>query len=203
MATPQAILDALECVLSVYFSNVRHRTRAAFLLCDELVEVTCKAKALQTNHKETFGTFHDCLKLTTVGLDPASITLGQRVADNHNTRNLMQHGSAAATVDDQHCADAILDAVAVIDHCFENASAGFNSPITVLLRVARLQSSQGNLKHRAAFEIRMREHPWNKPQQASTTRNRPVAVGERPNWGLVLVPDHDTVRVILDEIGVA
>lgn len=199
MAAPQAIIDALESVLSVYFSNVRHKVRAAFLLCDELVEMTCKSKARQANHKETFGGFHDCLKKA--ALDPATVALGQQVADHHTERNNIQHGTAAGTVDDQYCADAILDTVAVIDHCFAGTSAGLSGPLKVLLRVTRLHSRQGDLKHRIEFEIRMREHPWNKPQQAVTTKKRPVAVGERAQWGLVLVPDHDTVRTILDEIG--
>ena len=113
----------------------------------------------------------------------------------------MQHGTAAGTVDDQYCADAILDAVAVIDHCFPGASAGLSDPLRVLLRVTRVHSRHGNPKDRAAFEIRMREYPWNKPQQSATTKKRPIAVGERPQWGLILVPDHDSVRIILDEIG--
>ena len=201
MTAPQAIIDALESVLSVYFSNVRHRVRAAFLLCDELVEMTCKAKAKQANHKEAFKHFHDCLKKPAVALDPATVALGQQVADHHTERNNMQHATAAGTVDDQYCADAIIDAVAVIDHCFNGTSAGLNGPLQVLVRVTRLHSRHGDPRHRALFEIRMREHPWNKPQEAATTKKRPVAVGERPQWGLVLVPDHDTVRLILDEIG--
>lgn len=201
MAAPQAIIDALESVLSVYFSNVRHRVRAAFLLCDELVEMTCKAKAKQANHKEPFGGFHDCLKKPAVALDPTTVALGQHVADHHEERNNMQHSTAAGTVDDQYCADAIIDAVAVIDHCFNGTVAQLSGPLQVLVRVTRLQSRHALLSHRLAFETRMREHPWNKPQQSATTKKRPVAVGERPQWGLVLVPDHDSVRTILDEIG--
>ena len=39
MAAPHDILDALECVGSIYFSDARHKTRAAFILSDELVEL--------------------------------------------------------------------------------------------------------------------------------------------------------------------
>lgn len=45
MSTPPEIIDALESVLEIYFSGVRHRERAAFILCDNLVEMTCKTKA--------------------------------------------------------------------------------------------------------------------------------------------------------------
>jgi hypothetical protein len=44
MAAPQYIVDALETVLTIYFSNCRHKERAAFILCDELVEVVCREK---------------------------------------------------------------------------------------------------------------------------------------------------------------
>jgi hypothetical protein len=37
MSAPRHIVDALESVLSIYFSNCRHKERAAFILCDELV----------------------------------------------------------------------------------------------------------------------------------------------------------------------
>jgi len=44
MAAPRHIVDALESVLSIYFSNCRHKERAAFILTDELVEITCREK---------------------------------------------------------------------------------------------------------------------------------------------------------------
>ena len=47
MSAPRHIVDALESVLSIYFSNCRHKERAAFILCDELVEITCREKVKQ------------------------------------------------------------------------------------------------------------------------------------------------------------
>jgi hypothetical protein len=32
MPAPRDIIDSLECVISVYFSDVRHKHRAAFIL---------------------------------------------------------------------------------------------------------------------------------------------------------------------------
>jgi len=52
MSAPRHIVDALESVLTVYFSNCRHKERAAFILCDELVEsraVRKSSKQLQTS----------------------------------------------------------------------------------------------------------------------------------------------------------
>ncbi len=51
MTAPRDIVDALECVASIYFSDVRQKTRAAFILADEMVEVCCKALAIAENPK--------------------------------------------------------------------------------------------------------------------------------------------------------
>jgi len=51
MSTPPEIIDTLESVLEIYFSGVRHRERAAFILCDNLVEMTCKTKAKQDDYR--------------------------------------------------------------------------------------------------------------------------------------------------------
>ena len=39
MAAPREIVDALDSTLGIFFSGIRHRERATFLLCDELVEI--------------------------------------------------------------------------------------------------------------------------------------------------------------------
>lgn len=43
MTAPRDIVDSLECVLSIYFSGVRHNLRSAFILCDETVEVALRS----------------------------------------------------------------------------------------------------------------------------------------------------------------
>src|SRR2546423_14696736 len=113
MPAPIAITDALESVLDIYFSGVRHRERAAFILCDNLVEMACKTKAQQHDHN--FGMrcgFHAAWNAQGVQLDPRN--LGRRVHDSHETRNNLQHGNAAATVDVGFCATAIMDSFEVI-----------------------------------------------------------------------------------------
>src|ERR1700682_2451126 len=99
MAAPRDIVDALECVLSVYFSGVRHNLRAAFILCDGLVELTCKAKAEAGGWTVTQTNFAPLLKLPQVSLDPGSVALGKKCDDSHRVRNKMHHVNAAATVD--------------------------------------------------------------------------------------------------------
>jgi hypothetical protein len=51
MPVPREIVDALESVLGIYFSGIRHPDRAAFILCDELVEMACKLRARENNRR--------------------------------------------------------------------------------------------------------------------------------------------------------
>ena len=146
MTAPRDIVDALESVVSIFFSDVRHKSRAAFILTDELVEMCCKALAVAANPTLGHIKFHDLLAHPAVRLDSKSITLGTTLRRNHDTRNKMQHVNAAFTVDEQHCADAILDAVMAVEHCFPGTGSSLTDPMRVALRVIRLHSSQGDLR---------------------------------------------------------
>lgn len=201
MAASREIIDALESVLSIYFSNVRHRLRASFILCDELVEVTCRAKARQT--MPTLGKiyFPQLLALPQVGLDPKKTILGKTVCNTHETRNHMQHSIAAATVDEQHCADAILDAVAVIENCFPGASNTFPDTIKVILRVIYIFSSNGNHSQRNSFEEAMRAYNWRGERERAKVTESIVSPGLRINWGLVIPGEYAIVETILNRVG--
>ena len=201
MAVARDLVDALECVLSVYFSNVRHRNRAAFLLCDELVEMTCKAKMRQTHPSAGRISFPQLLQHPTVGLNPAIAGLGATLFANHETRNQMQHAVTAATVDDQHCADAILDAVQALDHCFAGASAALPGGIRISLRVVTLLSSRGDTRRRHDFEEAMRAYKWNAPFKAAKGNDLPIPVGSRAHWGFVLTSNNVIIAGILDTVG--
>src|SRR5215831_18224883 len=106
MAAPRHIVDSLESVLSIYFSNCRHKERAAFILCDELVEVTCREKVKQSVRNLGRIDFKALMSHGSVALKVDTPGLGKSVFDCHKTRNDMQHNNPAATVDGQHCADA-------------------------------------------------------------------------------------------------
>jgi len=131
MSAPRDIADSLESVISTYFSDVRHKLRAAFILQDELVEMSCKAKARVAHPTLGRITFVPLLKLPAVGLDPTTTALGATLERNHDIRNQLLHGNAAFTVDDQHCADAILDTVQTIEHCFPNTRAALAIRVAV------------------------------------------------------------------------
>jgi hypothetical protein len=202
MPAGRDVLDALECVLSVYFSNVRHHNRAAFLLCDELVEVACKAKMKLTHPNVGRIGFYQLLQHATVNLDPTVAgSLGETLYKNHETRNQMQHAVAAATVDDQHCADAILDAVDALEHCFAGTLPLLSDGIKNALRVMRVHSSRGTQKQRADFDEEMRKFKWNSPLKRATGTTLPMPVGARQYWGYVIMSNNVIVAGILDQIG--
>jgi len=200
MAAPRDIVDALECVLSVYFSGVRHNLRAAFILCDEIVEVTLRAKikaGVPTLGKMSFPQLCDHAE---TALKYKTHPLGKRLYATHNTRNNMQHSNAAATVDAQHCADAILDAVECIEHCFPGAKAAFDDKIKVALRVVRVYSAQGTGVHRTAFQREMNNHTWRTNKHGPKVNETVVAPGMRSYWGLVIMDCVADIETILNRI---
>lgn len=203
MSAPRDIVDALESLVSIYFSDVRHKHRAAFILTDELAEMTCKAKARALHPTLGRITVVPLLKLTVVGLDPAYGGLGAILDSKHNTRNQLQHVNAALSVDDQHCADAILDIVQTIDHCFPGSSAAFPDALRVELRVVRLHSTNGNPALRGKFEDSMRAFRWNSATKPHQLRRSEIAVmvGNRRYWGMVM-SEYVHVESILNSLGI-
>lgn len=202
MVAPRHIFDALESVLSVYFSNCRHKERAAFILCDELIEVTCRQKA-KLRHP-TLGriNFHGLLVHPEVGLDVTTPGLGQSIYDCHNTRNDMQHNNPAATVDSQHCADAIIDAVELIEHCFPGAKVALPEKLRVTLRVVRLFSRHGDPRQQTSFGDAMQTHQWRGTRERARQEEVIVGPGARANWGLIIPSEYARVETLLDRVGV-
>lgn len=199
---PRDIIDALECVLGVYFSSVRHNLRAAFILCDGLIELICFAKHDPTNLVTTPIGFDVHLKKPLVSLDPTTNALGGRMQKNHYLRNKMHHVNAAATVDTQRCADAILDAVECIEHCFPGSKAALDDRIKVALRVVRLYSASGNGRHRSDFETEMNRHTWRTRDSKPTKSEVVVSPGIRRNWGLVIFDSTADIETLLNRVGV-
>ena len=201
MPAPRHIVDALESVLSIYFSNCRHKERAAFILCDELVEITCRQKVKQTIPKLGRMHFRALLTHAEVGLTVAA-GIGKAVHDCHLTRNDMQHNNAAATVDSQHCADAIIDVVEVIEHCFRGAMADLPEKLKVTLRVVRLYSQNDQPVQQTAFADAMQTHTWRGDRQRTRLDEIIVQPGVRANWGLVIPSEYARVEDILNRVGV-
>ena len=52
MHAPKEVLDLLESVLGFFFYDIRYKERSVFILCDNLVELSCKTKIKQVNYRE-------------------------------------------------------------------------------------------------------------------------------------------------------
>jgi hypothetical protein len=202
MSAPRHIVDSLESVLSLYFSGCLHKERAAFILCDELVEVTCRVKIKQT--VPTLGRmgFHGLLTHAAIGFDVATAGLGRSVFDCHQNRNDMQHNNPAATVDNRYCADAIIDAVEVIEHCFPGTKSALPDRLKVTMRVVRLLSRQGDQRQQTEFGNAMQTHQWRGDRERAKREEVIVAPGPRTNWGLVIPSEFARVEGLLDRVGV-
>jgi len=183
MAAPAEIIASIESILAIYLSGIRHRDRAAFILCDNLVEMSCKTRARQYDH--TFNAlcnFHNAWNANGVSIEPDG--LGQRINDTHNIRNSMQHENAAITVERERLSDAILDAVAVIDHCWpRTSSTQFSDWIICALRIVTLFSSQGDRNKRQPFEDLMRNYEWRGTGIERLKKNEsPIEPGLKTFW---------------------
>jgi hypothetical protein len=202
MAAPRHIVDSLESVLSLYFSNCRHKERAAFILCDELIEVTCREK-IKLRHR-TLGRidFHALVTHREVGFAVTVPGLGKAIYDCHNTRNDMQHSNPAATVDGQHCADAIIDAVEVIEHCFPGTKTHLPDKLKVTLRVIRLFSQQGDSRKQVEFGNAMQANQWRGNRERARQEEIILAPGTRTNWGFVIPSEYARIEALLDRVGV-
>lgn len=208
MPAPRPIFDALDCVMALFLSNTRHNLRAAFIMCDELVEITCRERikvAIPTLGRMAFD---QLLRHSEVGLPRTTHSIGMAVWTSHKTRNDMHHANAAATVDHQYCADAILDAVKAIEHCFPGSVAEFPDIIAVSLRIARLFATGADPVRRAAFVQAMQRHKWqavpaDKKPKAPKLNEVVVAPGDQTNWGLALSLDIVVVDALLDQVGAA
>jgi len=130
--------------------------------------------------------------------------LGRRVQDRRNTRNNMQHADAAVTVEAQHCADAILDAVRVIDKCWARTSHHhFDSWVKCALRIVRLYSSVGDRLKRQPFEDAMFNTNWRGVSRTSVRLNESrIEPGRRIFWWLTLIRHIHLVERCLDELGI-
>ena len=99
-AAPTEILDAFESILDIFLSDIRHRERAAYFLCDNLVEMACKTKHTQQCRRNgtlpnTRCQFHEALQLPGCRF---SHQLRDRLQRRRDTRNLMQHQNAAVVI---------------------------------------------------------------------------------------------------------
>lgn len=202
MPAPPDIENALESVIDIFLSDVRHRERAAFILCDNLVEMTCKTKAKEYNYRfDTSCGFHDAWNAPGVQLPRR--TLGRMVQAYRDTRNNMQHGSAAATVDVHYCATAIITAVKVIDRLWRNSSSQFPYWMQIAVRIIFLYSDEGDPAKRKPFEQYMQTLRWRGVSKSHVLVTEiAIELGHRDYWQLGVRMQPQLVEECLNELSI-
>lgn len=204
---PPEIIDALESILDIFLSDIRHRERAAFILCDNLVEMTCKTKHTlhcrrNNNNPNTRCNFHDALKLSGCRL---SQELRDRLQHRRDTRNLMQHQSASVAVDAQTGADAIIDLPEVMKKLWgQNALDNLRVWQRVAIRVVKLYSASGDANVRGQFEDLMRREHWrgNAEERNPRINEKIIECGLRIHWAIAVKQNPHQVEQILNNLGV-
>jgi hypothetical protein len=124
------------------------------------------------------------------------------VFDCHKNRNDMQHNNPAATVDAQYCADAIVGAIEVIEHCFPGAKTALPEKLKVTVRVIRLFSQNGDPLHQTEFGNAMQANQWRGNRERARQDEVMVSPGPRANWGIVIPSEYARVEGLLDHVGV-
>jgi hypothetical protein len=200
---PAEIMDAFESILDIFLADIRYRERAAFILCDNLVEMACKTKAKQKDHQfDTHCGFHKAWNAPGVSLPKSG--LGGRVHSRRDTRNTMQHASAAVTVDIQSCADAILDLPQVMIKLWgKNALRNLRPWQQVAIRIVKLYSSIGDSNKRRQFEDQMRADRWRGSAEERPPRVNETIIecGLRNHWAIAVKQNPHQVEQILNSLG--
>lgn len=199
MPAPADIIDGYQSILDVFMLDITQRYRVAYILCDNLIELACKTKAYQRNHRFNLGCgFHAAWNAPGVSLAPRG--LGGRVQHRRNIRNTMQHGSAAVTVTVEDCAKSILDVKRVIDRLWRNTVArNLTFSYAIILKIVELYATNGNGQHRQAFEDAMRRGRWRGLNDERKARVSEVIVepGVRMNWHLAIHQSPEIVEQII------
>ena len=118
-------------------------------------------------------------------------------------RNQMQHANASITVNNQHCADAIIDAVNVVDKCWNRTSKSqFNDWVKCGLRIIKLYSSNSNPAKISLFETEMLKINWRGSGSVSVrTSEKKIQLGNKPYWYIAVVHHTPLVESCLNLIG--
>lgn len=205
MPAPIEVIHALESIVDIYLSGIRHRERAAFILTDNLVELACKLRAKQLNGNfNMHSNFYD--SIDKAGL-PSGTDLRSRLESYHQLRNPMQHQHPAMTVDPHYCAQAILDAVELIDTLWTTNSqrpsdTQFQPWLKTALRIVLLYSPKGDPSLLESFQRAMREKSWRGNERKNVRSNEvQILPGERDYWHVAVRRYYELVEECLNEIG--
>ena len=155
---PMELLDSFESILSIFFYDIRQKERSVFILVDNLVEVSCKARLRERNkHFNHNLGLEEILKVSSIGGE-----LKKRLLRRRKERNSMQHELVAITVSSEHCADSIVDLCELVKklwgkYAFDSA----HDWIICALRIVNLYSRLGNPDKRINLEKYLGKYKWN------------------------------------------
>ena len=205
---PIEIIDAFESILDIFLSDIRHRERASFILCDNLVEMACKTKHVQYCRRNGSApnarcNFHEALVLP--GIRRLSQEFRERLQGRRDVRNLMQHESASVAVDTQTAADAIKDIPVLLDRIWgDDAINNLRPWQLVAMRIVRLYSSEGNANIRQLFEDQMRAEQWrgNAEERPPRINETIIECGLRNHWAIAVKQNPHQVEQILNNLSV-
>jgi len=158
MRAPTEIIDFLESILIIFLYDIRQKERSVFILVDNLVELSCKARIRERGKRITDQKdLKDILKLANVGGE-----LKKRLSNRRKERNTMQHDLVAVTVSHEHCADSILDLLVLLKKLWgKYVFDGVDEWVECAFRVVKLYSRSTNKKKREMFENKLiREVNW-------------------------------------------
>ena len=158
MQAPMELLDSFESILSIFFYDIRQKERSVFILVDNLVEVSCKARLRERNkHFNRNIGLEEILKISSIGGE-----LKKRILRRRKERNSMQHDLVAITVSREHCADSILDLCELVKKLWgKYALDSAHDWIICSLRIVNLYSRSGDLDKRINLENYLGKYKWN------------------------------------------
>ena len=168
MKAPTEIIDLLESILGIYFYDIKHKHRSTFILIDNLVEIACKMKLIQqnpsSNIKIEFPPLLEKIKI--------SNRLKKKLLKSHTLRNEFQHKSPILTIDEEKCADSIMDLIDLIKKLWgKNALMNIPNRVDCGLRLAKLHSSSGEIKKKKDFkDYILNKVDWNLIEAKEGTR---------------------------------
>jgi len=158
MQAPMELLDLFESILSIFFYDIRQKERSVFILVDNLVEVSCKARLRERNKQFNRNMrLEEILKISSIGGE-----LKKRLLSRRKERNSMQHDLVATTVSREHCADSIIDLCELVKKLWgKYALDSAHDWIICSLRIVNLYSRSGGLDKRINLENYLGKYKWN------------------------------------------
>lgn len=225
MHAPKEITDYLEPIISIYLSDFRHKERSAFILCDNLIELSCKLRIKERNPADNNNRNRDFPGAVVDAKIPKKFM--EALLKRHRIRNDMQHEKMGVAIDPQDCACDILNVVKVIKKLWGKYALDSASDwVICALRIVELYSNSSNMSKKSLLENKLlKETDWNfRPyheedekkiveedekkfvKDDGMTKRLPkkneiiIEVGAKIYWSLLVREKTELVNQCLDEI---